>query len=472
MNKNTISRRSLLAQLSGTALTAAPLLQGFAAEPKEKKLRGTPKRFVFVIRSNGILTREIQPIKLNDLVKVRSNGKGQSKLHQESLKSHQLSAGLKALTPFKDRLTIFQGLSGRMCSGSHQAHFGALGAYKSAGESPPTLPTVDGLLAKGLDAPFRHLGFTMERFGPQIVYPNLSAIGPRKPLPYYADPLTAFRDLFGTVVSDKQLKAALLVDKNLLDFMIGDVKKYQKKLPAHEKEKLDHYLAGFESLQERNKKIAKMEAQLKKAAPELSELYRSEIETERLDAHFQLATSALVGGLSQVISIRADHMGMRLTGLGLGTKTVHHIGHMIEGKSGGGGGEDFDDGKGEFATRELIMKYHMNHIAQMAKNLSSIPEGDGTMLDNTLILYLSDHGDRHHSKFYEWPMVALGNIGGAFKTGQYIHFPGYSFNGHRTISNLYLSLLHAAGLPQKSFGHLDRVLPATIDQASPLSEWV
>ena len=45
----------------------------------------------------------------------------------------------------------------------------------------------------------------------------------------------------------------------------------------------------------------------------------------------------------------------------------------------------------------------------MAEKLNAIPEGNGTMLDNTLIVYVSDNSDKHHSSATEWPMVVLGN---------------------------------------------------------------
>ena len=145
---------------------------------------------------------------------------------------------------------------------------------------------------------------------------------------------------------------------------------------------------------------------------------------------------------------------------------------MIEGESGGGGGQNFENGMGEFATRELIMDYHMQNVAKLATKLASVPEGDGTMLDNTPIVYLSDHGEKHHSNCYEWPMVALGNIRGAFKAGHYVHVPGWGEPGHRTIAALYKALLHGAGLPADSFGQPDRTLPQSIDQDEPLTEWL
>jgi len=470
MNQS-ISRRHALRNIAAGSLSVAPFLRGFAAGPTEASDK-LPKRFVFIIRSNGILTNEIQPQGLEDLVTVRANGGWNTKLHEHSLKSRKLSPGMAALDPFKDKLNIFQGLSARMCSGGHNAYFGALGNCKSAGEAPPTGATVDGILAAGLDSPFPHLGFAMEKYGPQVVYPPLSASGPKKALPYYADPVTAYGDMFGSVVDNAKIKAAVKADKKLLDFMSGDVKRFKKNLPQAEQDKLGHYLNGFDALQVRSRKLATMEAELKAAAPELRALYESQVETERLDAHFELAASALIGGLTQVVSIRAEHLEMRLTGLGLGSKTVHHIGHMIEGKNGGGGGGAFGDGKGEYATRAVIMNYHMERIASLARSLQAVPEGNGTMLDNTVIVYMSDHGDRHHSKFYEWPMVTLGNINGAFKAGRYIQVPGYGSSGHRTTAHLYKSLLHAAGMPQDTFGQLDLTLPASISQSGPLTEWM
>ncbi len=466
-----ISRRSALRNIAAGSLSAAPFLRGFAAGPSDAA--GTmPKRFVFIVRSNGILTNEIQPQGLEDLVKVRTNGGWQSKLHDKSLAGMKLSPGMKALEPFKNKVNVFQGLSGRMCSGAHNAYFGALGACKSAGEAPPTGPTVDGILAAGLESPFPHIGFAMAKFGKQVVYPPLSAVGAKKPLPYYADPIAAYGDMFGSVVRNDKLKAAVQADKKLLDFMSRDVAKFQKNLPKEEKAKLDHYLDGFEALQIRSRKLAAMEAQLRAAAPELRPIYESEVETERLEAHFELAASSLIGGLTKVVSIQAEHLEMRLTGLGLGSKTVHQIGHMIEGKGGGSGGGAFDDGKGEYATRAVVMNYHMEQIAGLANKLQSVPEGNGTMLDNTVIVYMSDHGDRHHSKFYEWPMVTVGNLDGAFKAGRYIQVPGYGSAGHRTIAHLYKSLLHGAGLPQDTFGQLDLSMPSSISQSGPLPEWM
>ena len=92
------------------------------------------------------------------------------------------------------------------------------------------------------------------------------------------------------------------------------------------------------------------------------------------------------------------------------------------------------------------------------------------MLDNTLIVYMSDAADSHHPGCKQWPFVLIGDLGGRLRLGnQYIDYPSYGNAGHRTIANLYLSFLHAAGERRETFGVPDSGL-ADLDQTGPLSE--
>lgn len=467
-----LNRRRLLKAIgSGVgACSLTPFL--IQLEAARANPTATPKRFVFVIRSNGVLTTEIQPHGV-DLVKERPHAENLDAWHDVSLADKNLSPGMQPLEPLKDKLTLIQGLSGRMCSGDHQAGFGALGAYN--GKRSPRDETIDWALAKHLGGVVPHIGFTMDHFGESVTYPDLSASGPRKPLPYYADPMLAYTDLFGTIATGGKAKAATEIDRNILDFMAKDVKRYQGRLSSSEKEKLEHYVQGFETLRERQAKLTAMHQKLAAAAPEVRDHFTSEVEIERLKAHFDLTASALIAGLTQVCTIRCEHLDMRLSGLGLGNRTVHGIGHMIENGPDGNTGEAFDGEAanwGEFKTREAIMKFHMEQIAQLYAKLQAVPEGDGTMADNTVIVYFSDHGDRHHSPFYLWPMTVLGDAGGRFRTGRFMQYPGHKLRGNQTLGNFYLSLLHAAGDQRKTFGQPDLESPDYIDQETPLNEWM
>jgi hypothetical protein len=183
--------------------------------------------------------------------------------------------------------------------------------------------------------------------------------------------------------------------------------------------------------------------------------------TDRLDAQFDLAAASLIAGLSNVVTI-SSAAGIRdfdicFTGLGL-AKGKHHTGH--------GGGQN---GMDWAQTYDMIRRFHFDLIARLAKKLEAVPEGDGTMLDNTVIIYLSDAAEGHHSRCWEWPIVVLGNAGGKLKSGRYVDYPGYGQLGHRTTGNFYTTLLNLAGNSAERFGMADPNLK-DLDQTGPLVE--
>ena len=94
------------------------------------------------------------------------------------------------------------------------------------------------------------------------------------------------------------------------------------------------------------------------------------------------------------------------------------------------------------------------------------------MLDNTIIVYVSDNSDKHHSSATEWPMVVVGNLGGRLKsTGRFLAYPRYGIAAHHhTIGNWLTTLCHIAGAPQDHFGQPDFALGREADQRGPLNE--
>jgi hypothetical protein len=117
-----------------------------------------------------------------------------------------------------------------------------------------------------------------------------------------------------------------------------------------------------------------------------------------------------------------------------------------------------------------IRKFHFELIARLIGKLKAVKEGDGTMWDNTLIVYLSDAAEAHHSRCWEWPFVLLGNLGGRIKAGRYLELPGHGAKDHKHIGNLYTTLLHAVGDRRDLFGQPDPILGKDVDQRGPVSE--
>ena len=439
------SRRTLLKGAGATLLT--PFLTHMEAAEKGE----LPKRFVFVVKSSGLQAEFLNPEGLTH---------GGDKIVDASLEGKKLPDSLQSLNPFKDRLTILQGLSGKMCNSGHSSHYGALGAYKANAVAQPLAPTIDGFLSNQFPSVFNHIGLKMGDGSQGTAYPSISAADRNKQLPFQCNPELAYQNLYGSIAEGGNIKAKYTRTGNVLDAMSDDIKKLQKELPGQEREKLGGYLAGFEALRERRTKLISMQGVLKEHAPKPTDKYTSKYTTDHLDAHFDMATAALITGISNVITLHCDDLNSSYQGLGI-TPKVHSIGHGSS--SGDLSSQD---------CRNMIRDFHIDLIAQMAKSLSQIPEGDGNMLDNTLIVYLSDNSDKHHSSATEWPMIALGNIGGKLNSkGRYLAYPRYGAANHKqTIGNWLTTICHLAGIDKDHFGQPDFALGKLDMQKGPLSE--
>lgn len=448
---NSFSRRTLLkgVSLGAGAVALSPFINSISAAEKQQ----VPKRFVFVVKSSGLQGDYLNPEGLSH--------RGET-LVDAPLKGRRLSASMKSLEPFKDKLTIIQGLSGKMTNSGHSSFYGALGGYKASAHAPPLFATIDGHLSETFPSVFNHLGFKMGEGSQGTTFPAISAKAKGKQLPFQQNPQSAFENIFGSILEGGDLKKKYTRTGNVLDAMSEDIKKLQKNLPSQEREKLGHYLDGFEALSDRRIKLVSMQKVLKQNAPELDDKYTSSVKTHHLEAHFDMASAALISGLTNVVTVHADDLSCVYSGIGVGNN-VHAIGH----------------GAG-YATlssqdcRDAIRTFHIELIASMAAKLNKIPEGDGTMLDNTMIVYTSDNAANHHSFGLDWPMIVLGTAGGALKSqGRYLSYPLYGTKNHNhTICNWFTTLCHVAGVPQDLFGQPDMALGKAEDQHGPLNELI
>jgi hypothetical protein len=198
-------------------------------------------------------------------------------------------------------------------------------------------------------------------------------------------------------------------------------------------------------------------------APAAADKYQSKVETDRLDAMFELATAALIGGLTNSATIASGvgtpNFNVTFGGLGI-QESKHIIGHALY----------LADDHTRWEMSEKIRAFHFSLIARTMQALASVPEGNGTMLDRTVILYLSDNAETHHSTCYEWPFVLFGGPEARLQPGgRIVHYPDYGKPGHKTINTLYNTLLHASGSPRDDFGRLDPNLDPQMHRG-PLSE--
>lgn len=468
------TRRDLLkgVTLGSGGLVLSPLVGQLAAQASGDR-SSFPQRFVFVVKSSGLTPGHIVPENfMEDYVVQKESyiaGEGYTsgaqmkdcdRFIKRSLKDAVLNDSMKSLEPFKDRLTILQGLSGNMVTGGHMSGYGAMSCMKDM-----MAETIDHKLAMIYPSVFSHLGLSTvtatmgARFADSVCYPGISAASNSKALPFHGSPTQAYQSLFGSVATGEDRKQ-FEAQGNLFDYLGEDVKALRGNLVGNEKEKLDHHLEAIEALQKQRQGILMMSEQIKQGKPDYSEKYTTMTIEDRMEAHSEIAAGALISGLTNVVTIRTDGLGSQYNKLGFIGGQVHGIGH---GKT-PEGAQSVDHARG------LIRGFQLEQVAKIASKLEKIPEGDGTMLDNTTIIYFSDVGDKHHASNREWPYIIVGDMGGKLASaGSYIQYPHKGHEGHHTIASWWLSLLHAAGKPQDGFGMKDsNVDPES--QRGPLKE--
>jgi hypothetical protein len=456
-----VDRRDALKSLglSAGATFLTPILSRIEAQAAGKPI--TAKRFVFVVESNGVRPEQLAPSGVTRKPREQRELNGPAEFIDVPLKDKELPFSLEPVKAWKDRISIVQGLSGRVCGGGHSNNFGALGCFATRGESKNILgETIDGALAKANPGIFPHIGLGISKRVENNVIYNVSAWAPNKGLPTMCKPDQAYAALFG-IAADGTAKQEFAAKNNLLDFLKDDVKKAEASVAGSEKEQFGAYLESFETLRDRQSKLNEIKHTLREKGPVVSDKYKSAVETDRLDAQFDIGAAALVCGLTNVLTLSSaagiQDFDITFKGLGLNIDK-HSIGH----------GKGYE-GKTWADLYAIIRRYHFDLIAGLMKKLEKVPEGNGTMLDNTVIVYLSDGAEGHHSRCWEWPMVVIGDMGGKLKTGRYVDYPGYGHKGHRTTANMYLTLLHLAGAKRDTFGTPDPNLK-DIDQTGPLSE--
>ena len=461
MNTPITRRHALRGIILGTGATLlGPILSQLAAHAAGAR-SAVRQRFVFVVQSNGINPNHL----LLPGMELRKNGAlPKNELAVETaLAGQELAAPIAALAPFKDRLTIIQGLSGRIAeggTGGHSTNHGALGCYP--GSQGPMAQTIDCALGEASPGIIQNVGLgILSRLENTLNY-QISASAPGKALPIQCSPEQAFKNLFASVTGGAS-RHDFDNRTNLLDFMADDVRRSRGALVGEERAKLDQYLAAFETLHARQGRIESIQPALSAALPKLDDKFQKPTEVNRLEAQFETGTAALIAGLTNVLTIASGGGGQQYI-------AWPDLGIPVDGHENG-------HGKGvEGKTAEecfiIVRQYHCKLIAALAARLQSIREGDGTMLDNTLIVYLSDSGEAHHPNLKEWPVILLGGLAGKLKPGgRYLQMPPYLAKKHRTLSNLYLTLLQAAGKPRDKFGMSDPGL-RDIEQGGIISELI
>lgn len=462
----TTRREFLSRSLAGIeALSLAS--QSLLAENSSSK---PPMRFIFMHKGNGLLPDSLIPPTFEQ---EQLDAEKRKSAFVADLDDHDLPQWMGPLARHKQNMTILQGLSGKMCTTGHHTWCSSLGAYK-ANERLSTIrwATVDFELADLCPSPFHHIelacfpsGGGNSRGNINGIEKGFSARGPQQPNYAFGSPKIAMQELFKSVSADQDAQTRYQLELQVLQFLSNDESSLAEQLGGIEQRKVGNYADALIDIQQRNARVEAMGDVIRKHIPQLDEKYLSEELTtvDRQDGLVEVLLSTLISGMTNVVAFTADELGTPYTGLpGIEGENVnlHDVGH---GKS-FGGVEALD-------IREKVRRQHMTLIDRIVSRLKSVPEGSGTMFDNTMLFYLPNNGETHHSNGAEWPFVILAGDNARLNISRrYIRLPGYNQVGHKTLGNLYTTILNAYGNPIKHYGALDVAL--TIDQNGPIEHFL
>ena len=180
----------------------------------------------------------------------------------------------------------------------------------------------------------------------------------------------------------------------------------------------------------------------------------------------EILIAALITGLTNVVTYTIDELRTPVKGLP-GNEgdhiSIHELGH-----NGGYSGIPAEK------IREKIRMGHIKQVATIVERLKKVPEGNGTMFDNTMILYFPENGEGHHSHGTEAPFIVMaGDNCNLDIAGRYIRLPYHATEGHKTIGNWYTTLLNAHGNPIKHYGDLDLEMSRNkFDQAGAIKQFL
>lgn len=432
MNQPT-DRRRFLKQL-GVSAGAAPFLSGLPGfgSLAAAESAGPKKRLVIMFSPNGTIPGEFWP-----------DGEG-SELQFKKI--------LKSLEPYKDRVTLLNGLSNRI-GGDGDRHMRGMSCLLTGTELFP------GNIQGGSDSPagwasgisidqelrnhFQSEEATKTRFGSLefgVAVPNradpwtrMSYSGPNQPVAPIDDPKRMMEKLYGKV-GDKESLASIVDDVR------EDLRKVSTNLGVEDRRLLNKHLELVRALEDELSRQDE-DAELDHPVPDVDP--KIELVNDNTPRLSRIQIDLLVNALANDMSRVATLQYMRSVGQArmnwLGVEEGHH-------------GLSHEPDNNAEATEKLVKinEWFCGELAYLTKRLDETPEpgGDGSMLDHTLVVWLNELGKGNNHTLDNIPFVLVGGEKATgFKTGRHLKLPDSTPH-----NRLWLSVANAMGHPIETFG--------------------
>jgi len=432
ITKRTLPRRTFLRGV-GTALTL-PLLDAMIAPMTA--LADTPadparlRRLGFVFMPMGSdITRWTPP---------------------DAQSLDHLSPTLSPLEKVKEHVTVVSNLE--LLNAYPGTHSSSNSAFLSAAKAKHTESTdymlgttVDQIAAQqiGRDSQLPSLELAMDLLatvgqcdnGFACVYQNcLSWSSPTTPLPAEAHPRIVFERLFGEGGSPDERRAALQKRASLLDAVSEDFARLKRQLGPADRARVSGYM---ESVREVERRIQKAEADSKQnTLPDLDRpIGVPAAYADHAKLMFDLQVLALQGDITRVITFQLARETSNRTYPEIGVPDAHHpLTHH---------GNDPE----KIARMAKINQFHVSLFAYFLERLKATREGNGSLLDHSLLLYGSGMGNPNVHDHTNLPIIVAGGAAGKMKGGRHLKYAQPA-----PLANLHLTLLDKVGVRLDRFG--------------------
>jgi hypothetical protein len=429
VTRKTLPRRIVLRGLGATV--ALPFLESMVPAMTARADTLAPLRFGGVYFPNGCPMDYWMP----------SGGSG----------ALTITPVLKPLEPFREQITVIGNLS-RAGGNSVTDHAVSSAGWLSGAVAKQTEAedirvgiTIDQVLAKqvGQDTPLPSLEFATEDFsgyvggcvpGYSCAYMNtISWAGETAPLPMEINPRVAFERLFGRAGSPAERAQRMQQDLSILDSITAEARSLQRAVAARDRGRLDDYL---DNVREIERRIQRSEA---KSSANVESLIAPVGVPESFEDHmrlmFDLLAIAYQADLTRIFTFMTGREASQRTFPGLGMSETHHdVSHH---------GRQPE----KMAQHAKINTHFAELFGEFLATLRAAPEGDGSVLDHSLIAFGAGMSDGQAHNSYPLALAIVGGRGKGVRGNRFLVAPEWS-----PIANLWLGVAGMFGSPLESFG--------------------
>ncbi len=414
LTKKHLSRRHLL-RGAGVAL-ALPLLESMLPAAARAAPASPRSRLACIYIAHGAVMKHWTPATV---------GSG-----------FEFPATLKSLEPFRDRVNVVSDLTLPFAYGT-DASAGANHARSSAvwlncvepgtGPSPTSF---DQVAAKfiGQDTPLPSLELSLDDSS------SISYRTPTTPLPMEHNPQIVFERLFGDGSTAQERAARMDLKRSLLDAVTADVPRLQRALPAQDKHRLERYLEDVREIERRLQVAASSPTGNLKIPGKPTGIPNSFTQHSKL--MFDLLTLAWQAEITRVSTFMvAREIGNRVYDESGINEPFHNLSHHSEVPA-------------NIARLATLNAFHMQTtLAYFLKKLQDTPDGDGSLLDHSLVMYGSGMSNSNQHDHDPLPIVLAGGAAGRLQGGRHIRA-----GKDVPLSNLLVSMLEKLGIAEHAFG--------------------